>query len=182
MKTTKNIPSKGFSFAFLRPRGEKPHLVAATLGLFLGLFGTLFSLTFLTILQRFLPIARWGNSAASGLTDIGPIALFLVAVLFAPAFETFVGQAVPIEVARRFCANRFVCVILGGAVFGLGHFLNGGLVHGISTFFGGIVFSFGYVTLRWAGVFPAFIAASTAHAVQNATLLFIIAPLFPEMA
>jgi len=34
---------------------------------------------------------------------------------------------------------------------------------------------------RALGVRPAFIASATAHAIQNATLIFLIAPLFPEL-
>jgi hypothetical protein len=113
---------------------------------------------------------------------LSQITLFFVAVVFTPFFETIAGQVIPIEFARNFRANKLVCIILGGTVFGLGHYLNGGIIHGLSAFFGGTVFSFGYVMLRWAGIRPAFIVAATAHAVQNAALLFVIAPLFPEIA
>jgi hypothetical protein len=177
--TTNNL----LSFSCLRIRVEKrPYCGAALLGIFLGVFGVLFSLLFITVLLRFLPMEQWGKSAAAGLTNLSSSWIFLIAVVYAPIFETFLGQMIPIELARRFRAHQVVCVILSGIVFGCGHFLNGGLVHGISTFLLGMVFASGYVTMRWAGIGPAFIASSTAHAVQNGTLIFIIAPVFPGLA
>jgi len=38
------------------------------------------------------------------------------------------------------------------------------------------------VNMRWAGIAPAALAAATAHAVQNGTVLFVIMPLFPAAA
>ena len=175
--------SKGSSFAFLGlSLAKRPNIAAAKIGMILGIFGTILCLVFLAAVQRFLPIAQWGKSAASNLAELSQVALFFVAVVFAPVFETFVGQVIPIEFARHFRANKFIGIILGGTVFGLGHLLNGGVLHGLSAFIGGTVFSLGYVTFRQVGICPAFIAAATAHAVQNATLLFVIAPLFPEIA
>ena len=164
-----------------RPSLEKrPFLGAAALGACLGILGTCCSMLLLSLSLRLLPPELWGNSAASSLAGLGPGAIFFFAVLYGPLFETLVGQLVPIEIAHRLGAQPLVCVLLSGFLFGWGHYANGGLVHGISTFFGGLVFACAYVALRWIGVGPAFIAASTAHAVHNMMVLFVIGPLLPN--
>lgn len=162
--------------------GKRPRLEAAGIGTVLGLFNTAFTLAVVAGVQHVLPVNQWGKSAAAHLFHMGPISIFFLAVVFTPLFETLIGQLMPIECARRLRATKVVCIILGGAVFGLGHYLNGGILHGIASFFAGTVFSFGYVMQRSAGLGPAFIVSATAHAVHNATLLFVLAPLFPQFA
>lgn len=160
----------------------KPLLGAALLGILLGLVGTLVSMLFIGTMLALLPREQWGNSAAAGLAGLSQGALFFVAVVFTPLIETFMGQVMPIELVRRLRANWAFCILASGIVFGCGHYLNGGLVHGMSAFLGGAIFASGYVAVRRAGFWSGFIAACTAHAAENAMLLFVVAPLFPGFA
>jgi membrane protease YdiL (CAAX protease family) len=155
---------------------------ALALGTCLGVAGTLCALCVSALVLQFFPPELWGHSAAAGLARLTPVGIFLAAVVYAPIIETLLGQVLPIEAAHRLGAPPVACVLLSALVFAYGHYLNGGLAHGTTTFFGGMIFACAYVNMRWAGIAPAALAAATAHAVQNGTVLFVIGPLFPEWA
>lgn len=174
---TTTIPPR---LARWRPRiAHRPLLAATGLGVGMGLLGTLCALLVLGLALRLLPPELWGDSAASSLAGLGQGRIFLVAILYAPVAETLLGQLMPVELARRLGASPLACMLLSSLVFGCGHLVNGGLVHGLTTFFSGMAFACAYLGLRWIGIGPAFLAAGTAHAVQNGTILYLIAPLVP---
>jgi len=158
---------------------RRPYRAAAALGACLGIVGTLCTLCVIGVVLQFLPPEQWGHSAAAGLGRFGPAWIFLIAVVYAPVVETLLAQVLPMELAHRLGAPSSACVLLSGLVFACGHYLNGGLAHGMTTFFGGMILACAYVAMRWAGVGPAVLAAGTAHAVQNGTVLFVLAPLLP---
>jgi membrane protease YdiL (CAAX protease family) len=155
---------------------------ALALGTCLGVAGTLCVLCVSTVVLQFFPPELWGHSAADGLARLTPVGVFLAAVIYAPVVETVLGQVLPIEAAHRLGAPPLACVLLSALVFACGHYLNGGLAHGMTSFFSGMLFACAYVNMRWAGIAPAVLAAATAHAVQNGTVLFLIGPLFPAWA
>ncbi|MCC2954422.1 CPBP family intramembrane metalloprotease [Massilia sp. IC2-477] len=160
----------------------RPLLAATCLGACMGLLGTLCALLVLGLALQFLPPELWGDSAAASLAGLGQDRIFVLAILYAPVIETLLGQLLPVELARRLGAPALACVLLSGLVFGCGHLVNGGLVHALTTFFSGMVFACAYLAMRWLGIGPAFLAAGSAHAVQNGTILYLIAPLFPGSA
>lgn len=159
-----------------------PYRAAAMLGACLGIAGTLCALLVAGIVLQFLPPELWGHSAAAGLDRLTPVGVFLAAVIYAPIIETALGQVLPMEAAHRLGAPPIACILLSALVFACGHYLNGGLAHGVTTFFGGLIFACAYVSMRWAGIAPAALAAATAHAVQNGTVLFVVMPLVPQWA
>jgi hypothetical protein len=159
--------------------GEHPYRLAAAWGTCLGIVGTFCALLVGSLVQHFLPPELWGHSAASGLGGLGWFGVFMAAVVYAPLIETLLGQVLPIELLRRLRAGPPAAVLLSALLFGAGHYLNGGLAHGITSFFSGAVFACAYLALRRTGPGPACLAACTAHAVQNGTVLFVIAPLLP---
>lgn len=161
---------------------QRPVLAALGLGAGMGLLASVCSVFVLGLALQLLPPEQWGNSAASSLDGLGPGRIFVLAVLFAPVVETLLGQVLPVELAQRLGAAPLACVLLSGVVFGCGHLVNGGLVHALTASFSGAVFACAYVALRWLGIGPAFLAAATAHAVQNGAILYIVAPLLPGLA
>lgn len=178
-----NVTSNPLSFvAQLCNVEKKPVLGPCLMGILLGLLGTLVAILFIGTMLMTLPRELWGSSAAAGVSGLSQITLFFIAVILIPICETFVGQVIPIEFARRLCANWAVSILISAIVFGCGHYLNGGLVHGISAFLSGTVFASGYVTVRRVGFCSGFLTAYTAHAVQNAMLLFVVARLVPSWA
>lgn len=161
---------------------KKPVLGPCLMGILLGLLGTLVAVLFICTMLITLPREQWGSSAAAGMSGLSQIALFFIAVILFPIFETFVGQVIPIELARRLRANWAVSILISAIIFGCCHYLNGGLVHGVSAFLGGAVFASGYVTVRRVGFWSGFLTACIAHVVQNAMLLFVVARLVPGWA
>lgn len=84
------------------------------------------------------------------------IYVFLNAVIWAPVFETLVGQVLPVGISRKFTARRAVWVIAGGMTFALGHVLGGGeLLQSAVTFFYGCFFSAIYVAWLPTGIAKA---------------------------
>lgn len=130
-------------------------------------------------LSLFLPRSEWGTSAAVSVVQTSTVSLFFLAVLFIPIYETLLAQVLPIEIIRRIGGNRLICIALSALLFGGGHYVNGGLAHGVMTFVGGAVL---YTLVRSQGFWPAFVTASIAHAIHNFVLLFVVAPLFPQWA
>lgn len=144
-----------------------PLRAAAGLGICLGLLGALSGFVVGNAVLYLLPPEQWGKSAAAHLDGIGPATMFFMMVVFAPVVETVLGQVLPMEAARRLGGRPAVQVLLSGLVWGYGHYVSGGMAHGITAVFGGLVFAYAYAVLRPAGIRPAYVAAATAHALQN---------------
>ncbi|OYT92306.1 MAG: hypothetical protein CFE43_09495 [Burkholderiales bacterium PBB3] len=161
---------------------ERPVLGAISSGLWLAMLSLAVSVLTLLFLSLVLPREDWGASAGSGLGALSAGLLFFVAILWVPVFETLLGQVVPVEVANRFGGSALVCIIISAAVFGLGHYVNGGLAHGVASLSTGLVFAGSYLLARPSGIFPAFVAAFTTHAAHNFMLLFVVASFVPQWA
>ncbi|NOT31323.1 MAG: CPBP family intramembrane metalloprotease [Planctomycetes bacterium] len=149
-------------------------------GIVLSGFSVALSCLALGGLSLFLDSSHWGPSAAAGLAGMSSGMLFFLAVLLFPLYETFVGQVLPIEIARRLGVGSVGCALISGGVFGVGHFLNGGGAHGVTTSFAGSVFAFGYVLVRHVGFRASYVTAATAHAMHNAVLMLALL-LFPQL-
>ncbi|MES2073912.1 MAG: CPBP family intramembrane glutamic endopeptidase [Pseudomonadota bacterium] len=151
------------------------------------LFGVLAGLANLALLfmiislLKLLPPELMGQSAAKAVFDANPnpFALFFSIVIFAPLFETLLAQLAPIEIARKLGARKVICVILSAFLFGLGHFLNGGLGHGLTTFCAGLVFAALYVNMRDEGPAASYWVTCIAHATNNFCMFFVIL-FFPD--
>lgn len=149
-------------------RQHRPFRAALVLGAVMGPLGVLVATLVGEIVMASLPPELWGNSAAAHLGEMHPARIVIMAILLAPLLETLLAQVLPIELGRRLGAGPVLCILPSAVLFGLGHYLNGGLVHGTTTLFSGLVFASAYVALRGRGARPAFVAAASAHAVQNA--------------
>jgi hypothetical protein len=161
---------------------DRPLRAALYTGFATGIVSALTSVVVLTILHFLLPPWLWGPSAATSLGSLSVTALFVMAVIVGPVFETVLGQVLPIEIVRGLGATAVICITLSALAFAVGHYVNGGVAHGTAAFFSGGWFACAYVCMRSRGLWTAFATASTAHATHNAVLLSIIAPLFPQWA
>ncbi len=122
---------------------------------------------------------RLGPNAAAEILNRPEPWLFFSAVLVIPAIETVVAQMVLIELMRWIRTPATLCVLISAAVFGFGHYVNGGLGHGVVSFVGGLVFSYGYIAQRANSFGDAFACAWCAHACHNFIVLYLVMPLFP---
>lgn len=157
-------------------------LAAIRTGIVVGIASALTSIIVLTALHVLLPSELWDASAAAFLGTLSTTAVFLLAVVVGPLFETLLGQVLPIETARQLGANALGCVALSAGAFGTGHYLNGGLAHGVTAAVSGGFFAWAYVLMRKRRWSTAFTSAFTAHATHNVLLLFVLAPVFPSWA
>ncbi len=155
---------------------------AVLLGIIFAILNLALSSVTFAVLSLVLPRSEWGTSAAVSVVQTSPVTLFFLAVLFIPIYETLLAQVLPIEIIRRIGGNRLICIALSALLFGGGHYVNGGLVHGVMTFVGGAVLGFAYTLARSQGFWPAFVTASIAHGIHNFVLLFVVARLFPKWA
>jgi hypothetical protein len=152
-------------------RERHPYRAALVLGICMAPLGLLLALSVVGILMALVPPELLGKSAAAHLGQMRPGWIVIMTVVYAPLVETLLAQLLPIEIARRLGAGPLLCILPSAFLFGLGHFLNGGLAHGTTTFFGGLVLACAYVALRRAGSGPAFVAAATTHAFMNAAIV-----------
>ena len=118
-----------------------------------------------------------GPSAAGALLSAREPWLFIAAILVVPTLETLVGQLAPIELLRRLKASAVLSVVGSALLFGLGHYLNGGLGHGITSFAAGLVFAIAYLSFRAQSASTAFACAWCCHASHNLLFLYVIAPM-----
>ena len=103
-----------------------------------------------------------------------PLLLFWV-VIYSPILETFLGQLLPLEILRRFGARQPLSIFIGAILWGIVHYLSGGLLHAIVALGSGAMFSFIYLRYREPGVAPAYATTALARAVNNALLLVAVA-------
>jgi hypothetical protein len=135
----------------------------------------------ISLMLGLLPREMLGQSAAATLLNAGTLGTLLLGVLLIPFWETFIAQLLPLELAKWIGFNDKACVAVGAIVFGVGHYLNGGLGHGLCAAIGGALFATGYMTMRPWGYFPAFWASYVAHALNNFLFLYVVPLAFPDL-
>jgi membrane protease YdiL (CAAX protease family) len=161
----------------------KPVRSAICAGAFAGAVSALVALLIVLVMTANFSGSEMGGSAASFLVGRSQATFFVIGVLWAPLFETIIGQIIPLEFLRLLGVNVLFCLLISAGLFAFGHYLNGaGMLQMTATFAGGAIFSGSYLALRALGLWPAYIAAATAHATHNGLLMFVIAPLFPKLS
>lgn len=128
-------------------------------------------------LLRVLVPARPVPLAGDGLfAQAHPALILLIVVLWAPLFETFVAQVLPVAVLRRCTKRRAAWIGASALLFASGHvFAGGGVAQAMLTFAGGTVFAAAYVHWLPLGAWHPFAAVALAHGVNNGTLFAISA-------
>lgn len=127
--------------------------------------------------RALLPPQYWG--AHAGLARFQremplPLLLFWVLV-YSPILETFLGQLLPLEILKRFGVRQPLSILAGSLLWGLVHYLSGGLLHAIVALGSGAMFSVVYLRYRPPGVAAAYATTTFARACNNALLLIAVA-------
>ncbi len=154
---------------------RQPYRYALGVGVGIGLLGTVSVALVAYLLQLLLPRTILGPSAATAFANFGPWSMLLMGVFLIPFVETFIAQLLPLELGRLARLNDVTCIALGAMAFGAGHYMSGGLAHGVCSATAGALFATGYMAMRPWGYFPAFWASFVAHALNNFIFLFVIA-------
>ena len=131
----------------------------------------------LAVTKALLPPQYWG--ARTGLARFQremslPLLLFWV-VIYSPILETFLGQLLPLEILRRVGVGQPWCIFSGAILWGIVHYLSGGLLHAIVALGSGAMFSFIYLRYREPGVAAAYATTALARGFNNALLLIAVA-------
>lgn len=159
----------------------QPYRFAFLIGAMIGIASAALGPVVLgTMLMLFSPEVL-GPSAAAHLSGLDPVLLFFYAVLIIPFAETLIAQLIPLEIAKGIGFNEAACIITGGIIFGLFHYINGGLGHGIGTLVGGTLITLSYVIMRPWGYLPAFWASFTTHSLGNMLMLYAVPVIFPSL-
>ncbi|NYE63384.1 hypothetical protein FHW58_004614 [Duganella sp. 1224] len=153
---------------------SRPYRSALLLGAGTGLLSASLGATVACLLQALLPRQILGPSAAAALANLAPWSLLVMGGFLIPLWETCAAQWLPLEMGRLAGFNDIACVALAAMVFGAGHYLNGGLAHGVCAAIAGALFATAYLVMRPCGYLPAFWASFVAHAVNNLLLLLIL--------
>lgn len=160
---------------------SNPYRFASLVAAFVSLVSVVSSVVVIGVMVLLLPKQTIGPSAAAGLSSQSAFVVFVLAVLFVPLYETLIAQLIPLELSRLARLNDLGCILVAGAVFGLGHYLNGGVLRGISALLGGVLFALSYIIMRPWGYLPAFWASYVAHATHNGLMLYAVPAVFPSL-
>lgn len=134
----------------------------------------------LMVLKLVLPLTLWGGNAGAGALNASLGMQIMAALVWAPLFETFVGQLLPQEVLRRFSVSPGFCIATGSALWAIGHYLSGGVAHGLVALFAGAIFAFIYLRYRRCGLAVGYWTTAIAHLTHNA-LVLVAASHFPSL-
>ena len=131
----------------------------------------------LFVARALLPPQYWG--AHTGLARFQremslPLLLFWV-VIYSPILETFLGQLLPLEILKRCGVGQPLSILIGSILWGIVHYLSGGLLHAIVALGSGAMFSLVYLRYRETGVAAAYATTAFARACNNALLLIAVA-------
>lgn len=160
---------------------RRPMLGAVVVGLGAGVACALVLTVSMSLIFGLIPESMRGGSAAAHLANMSAGGIFFAAVIFAPLFETLLGQVLPIELAWRFGLGGTACLLISASTFSLGHVANGaGFGHALGTFIGGLVFASCYTWVRASGWRSSYVATATAHATSNFLLIYLVGALLPE--
>lgn len=96
-------------------------------------------------------------------------------VFLGPVFETLNTQSFLLELLRLLQCRTVLATVICSFFFGLGHYLNGGLGHGITAALAGTVFAYAYLSRRRLGMATAFCTTAVAHMINNALAFTLIA-------
>ena len=115
-----------------------------------------------------------GKLAGAGVFERGWIAACFAAVIWAPMFETLIGQLVPIGLLTWFGVRSAIAVLSSAAVFSAGHVVSGGgIAQGVVTFGAGLLFATVFAANAGSGLGRASLFTATAHATNNALLILL---------
>lgn len=131
----------------------------------------------LTVTKWLLPPQYWG--VHTGLARFQremslPLLVFWV-VIYSPILETFLGQLLPLEILKRLRVSEHLSVAAGAVLWGIVHYLSGGLLHAIVALGSGTMFSLVYLRYRAPGVATAYSTTALARACNNILLLIAVA-------
>jgi hypothetical protein len=154
---------------------RQPYRYALWVGVGIGLVSAVSVALVANLLQALLPRTILGPSATTDFANFDTWSMLLVGVFLIPFGETFIAQLLPLELGKLAGFNDVTCIAIGAMAFGAGHYLNGGLAHGVCSAIAGTLFATGYMAMRPLGYFPAFWASFVAHALNNFAFLFVIA-------
>ena len=177
------LPQLAASLAALRVRmAAHPMRGALMLGVTVGAINFLIFVPLALAAVALFTSQQLGGTAAASLKDASTATILWIAVVWAPLFETLIGQWLPLEILRRYKVRTAVSLLASAVLFSLLHVVNGaGILHAAITFIGGCTFAASYLTARSMGLAPAYVAAAAAHACSNG-LLLCLSLLFPGLA
>lgn len=170
-------------FARLRPIADveiRPYRSASIVGFYTGVADFILATICVSMMLRIFSKEMLGQSAAASLSNLRPLELLFLGVFLIPFIETFTAQLLPLELAKKIGFKDSGCIGFGAALFGMGHYLNGGLGHGVCAAVGGALFSTAYLAMRPWGCFPALWASYCAHALNNFLVLYMLPFFFPN--
>lgn len=139
-------------------------------GAFIAALLALLSFLLFSLIGR----ATMGTLAGTEVFAGGWIVSFFAAVIWAPLWETLIGQLVPISLLTWFGARTFIAVLGSAALLSAGHLVSGGGIgQGAVTFVGGLLFASLFAANARAAIGRATLFTATAHATNNALLILV---------
>ncbi|HEX8405363.1 MAG TPA: CPBP family glutamic-type intramembrane protease [Duganella sp.] len=118
--------------------------------------------------------ANMGGLAGGGIFERGWVATFFAGIIWAPIWETLIGQFVPISLLTWLGARTSIAVLGSAALFSVGHMASGGGVgQGVVTFGAGLIWATLFAANARQGLKRASLFTWTAHATNNALVILL---------
>lgn len=118
--------------------------------------------------------ANVGSLAAAPVFKIGWFFTILAAVIWAPLWETLIGQIIPISLLTSLNARPSIAIVSSATLFSAGHIAyGGGIGQGMVTFAAGLLFASLFAANARPGIGRASLFTGAAHATNNALLILL---------
>lgn len=140
----------------------------------LGAFAAALLLLVSSLLFALMGRANMGALAGAAVFERGWAATFFAAVIWAPLWETLIGQLIPIGLLTLLNARLSIAVVGSAALFSAGHVASGGGIgQGVITFGAGLLFASLFAANVRPGLGRASLFTVTAHATNNVILILL---------
>ncbi|MTV41151.1 hypothetical protein [Duganella radicis] len=143
-------------------------LFAFALGTGLAIFGQ----CIVWVVAQLYPRAFDSPIAAQAIFNSNSLlTTILVVLIWAPIFETIIGQVIPVAIFKFFTTKKSLWIVGAGLVFSIGHVFGGaGITQFVITLGYGLIFSASYVYWCSTGTLVATIAVAVMHFANNAVV------------
>ena len=126
------------------------------------------------LLFALLGTANMGDLAGAPIFQRGLVQTFFAAVVWAPLFETLIGQLIPIALLTWLGARDSIAIVVSAILFSVGHVASGGgLGQGFITLIGGLCFASVFSANMRRSLARAFVLTAISHATNNALALLL---------
>lgn len=153
---------------------EKPSTPGYALAAGVGALISVLLLLLSWLMFAVLGTANMGGLAGAPIFESGWMQTFFAAVVWAPLFETLIGQLIPIAVLTWLGSRNSIVIVASAVLFSAGHVVaGGGLAQGFVSLVAGLCFANIFAANMRRSLARAFVLTAISHATSNGLALLL---------